>query len=129
MLFVPLAPFLIAAPDSIYCNKLINFHVYSVEGFREPPTKPYIKGKPTNTALQTMLLLLVLPFLAPSASAADAVTSLPGWETDNGAPQKMPSPHYSGYLPVGNSADDRYRSIRCSFQSSLSHIHYNSSEL
>eukprot|EP00729_Bicosta_minor_P018162 gene18162-2915_t len=54
-----------------------------------------------------MLLLLVLPFLAPSASAADAVTSLPGWETDNGAPQKMPSPHYSGYLPVGNSADDR----------------------
>jgi hypothetical protein len=45
--------------------------------------------------------------LTPEA-AADAVTSLPGWESAAGAPLPLPSRHFSGYLPVGDGSDDRH---------------------
>ena len=50
---------------------------------------------------------------APSAgltpeAAADAVTALPGWESDAGAALPLPSKHFSGYLPVGDGSDDRH---------------------
>jgi hypothetical protein len=44
--------------------------------------------------------------LTPEA-AADAVTALPGWESDAGAALPLPSKHFSGYLPVGDGSDDR----------------------
>ena len=51
---------------------------------------------------------MAAPRAVTPAAAADAVTGLPGWETDAGAALPLPSKHFSGYLPVGDGSDDRH---------------------
>ena len=56
-----------------------------------PPTRPNMKFS------AVVFCAAALP-LAAAQPAGHEVTSLPGW------PHKLPSKHYSGYLPVGTTS-------------------------
>ena len=72
------------------------FESFLVTTYTNVPAIMFIPGFTPCCLMLSLFLLCHMPMLARSAIAADEVTSLPGWTG------KLPTRHYSGYLPVRN---------------------------